>query len=230
MDALKGQQPQDAKLHFLDYWRIIRLRKTVILAVFLLVVITTTLVTFMLPEKFKSTARIKVDRDKSDISGIQGQALIGSSYDPYMIETESDVIKSEVILTNVITRLRAKASPEELRTNWWGTLPLQEAMETLRKGYLSVESVRNTSLIDITVYDRDKNNAARVANLVAEVYREYRVEEQRRLSSLGIDALTKRLEEVEKDFFTAQTNVDFLRMSLRSRTFSRSAMLQPSEA
>jgi uncharacterized protein involved in exopolysaccharide biosynthesis len=63
MDPLKTQTPQEAKLHFLDYWRIIRIRKTVILAVFLLVVITATLVTFILPESFSSKARIKVERD-----------------------------------------------------------------------------------------------------------------------------------------------------------------------
>ena len=36
MDPLKTSAPQETKLHFLDYWRIIRIRKTVILAVFLL--------------------------------------------------------------------------------------------------------------------------------------------------------------------------------------------------
>ena len=60
----------EIKLHFLDYWRIIRIRKTVILAVFLLVVITATLVTFILPESYASMARIKVERDQSDISVI----------------------------------------------------------------------------------------------------------------------------------------------------------------
>ncbi len=52
MDPLKVTPPQETKLHFLDYWRIIRIRKTVIMAVFLLVVITATLVTFILPESY----------------------------------------------------------------------------------------------------------------------------------------------------------------------------------
>jgi hypothetical protein len=48
MDQFKAPAQQaEAKLHFLDYWRIIRIRKTVILLVFLLVVITATLVTFI---------------------------------------------------------------------------------------------------------------------------------------------------------------------------------------
>jgi len=76
MDSSKATPPpQEAKLHFLDYWRIIRIRKTVILAVFLLVVITATLVTFILPEWYSSTARILVYRDQSDIPEIGGEGL-----------------------------------------------------------------------------------------------------------------------------------------------------------
>ena len=68
MDPLKTSAPPEAKLHFLDYWRIIRIRKTVILAVFLLVVITATIVTFILPEAYSSKARIKVERDVTDVA------------------------------------------------------------------------------------------------------------------------------------------------------------------
>ena len=48
MQSKPVPQQSDSKLHFLDYWRIIRIRKTVILAVFLLVVLTTALVTYIL--------------------------------------------------------------------------------------------------------------------------------------------------------------------------------------
>jgi len=78
MDPLRVPAPQETKLHFLDYWRIIRIRKTVILAVFLLVVITATLVTFILPESYASLARIKVERDQSDISFMQDPRIGGA--------------------------------------------------------------------------------------------------------------------------------------------------------
>src|SRR5437016_6323632 len=103
MDPLKVPAPQETKLHFLDYWRIIRIRKTVILAVFLLVVITATLVTFILPESFSSTARIKIERDASDINF--SDRPFASGYDPYFIQTEFEVIQSEVILGKVIQEL-----------------------------------------------------------------------------------------------------------------------------
>src|SRR5215467_7750559 len=108
MEPLKVSPPQESKLHFLDYWRIIRIRKTVILAVFLLVVITATLVTFILPEQFFNTARIKVERDQSDIAGIS-QPYMNSGYDPYFIQTEFEVIQSQVILGKVIEDLGLNA-------------------------------------------------------------------------------------------------------------------------
>ena len=105
MDSFKPQAPQETKLHFLDYWRIIRIRKTVILAVFLLVVITATLVTFILPESYSSSSRIKIERDQSDIATLAGQQVMGS-YDPYFIQTEFEVIQSEVVLGKVIETLK----------------------------------------------------------------------------------------------------------------------------
>src|SRR6476620_9228903 len=96
-------QPE-AKLHFLDYWRIIRIRKTVILAVFLLVVLTTTAVTFILPETFMSTARIEVGKDTPDIGSILGNQT-PLSYDPYFIQTEFEKIKSQKVLLPVIESL-----------------------------------------------------------------------------------------------------------------------------
>src|SRR6185295_16619111 len=101
MDPLRVQAPQETKLHFLDYWRIIRIRKTVILAVFLLVVITATLVTFILPEAYSSTARIKVERDQSDVSFADPRAGM-TSYDPYFIQTEFEIIQSEQVLGKVV--------------------------------------------------------------------------------------------------------------------------------
>ena len=79
---------QDDKLHFLDYWRIIRVRKAVILLVFLLVALSTTGVTFILPKTFMSTARIAVEKDTSDIAPLLGIQMAATPFDPYFIHSE----------------------------------------------------------------------------------------------------------------------------------------------
>src|SRR2546423_14613270 len=94
----------DVRLHFLDYWRIIRIRKTVILAVFLLVAITTTLVTFILPESFASTVRMRVDKDAPDVGNLSGDRL-PLGFDPYWVQDQFETIQSKVVLYTVITNL-----------------------------------------------------------------------------------------------------------------------------
>src|SRR3954469_19819466 len=108
MEASKNSfgtpQTQDTKLHFLDYWRIIRIRKTVILAVFLLVVITTTAVTFILPESYMSMARMEVQKDAADITPLMPNQQ-SAGYDPYFLQTEFEKIRSQWVLLPVIDSL-----------------------------------------------------------------------------------------------------------------------------
>jgi uncharacterized protein involved in exopolysaccharide biosynthesis len=48
MDPLKNPSQPESKLHFLDYWRVIRIRKAIIITVFLITAIIATAVTFIL--------------------------------------------------------------------------------------------------------------------------------------------------------------------------------------
>jgi succinoglycan biosynthesis transport protein ExoP len=211
MDPSKAQPAPETKLHFLDYWRIIRIRKTVILAVFLLVVITATLVTFVLPESYSSTARIRVERDQSDISPLlMGQQMSGF-YDPYFIQTEFEVIQSQVVLNRVIEAL-------DLNKVWgkkYGqVLKTDETIELLKR-QMDLRPVRNTSIIEIRVYDENPEQAARIANKVAEAYRDYRKEERQKLTGGGIEALVIQYTNQERQVAFAQSNVDYLRIALK---------------
>ena len=211
MDPTKASPAQDTKLHFLDYWRIIRIRKTVILAVFLLVVITATLVTYVVPEKFSSVARIKVERDVSDITPLNGSQSFSLGYDPYFIQTEFEVIQSEVILGKVVDDLG-------LDKKWaaTGEPPLRRDLAISRlKCLMDLRPVRNTSLLAISIYSEDKKEAADLANKIAETYRTHRIEERMRLGSTGIDSLLKTLEERQQKVKDAQKRVEDLREKLK---------------
>jgi polysaccharide biosynthesis transport protein len=211
MDPLKVTPTQETKLHFLDYWRIIRLRKTVILAVFLLVVITATLVTFILPESFSSTTRIKIERDQPDIAGMAERGML-SGYDPYFIQTEFELIQSEVILGKVIEGL-------DLNKEWGKKYAGGELLKTpetasLLKSRLDLRPVRNTSLIEIRVFSEKPKEAADIANALADAYKSHRQQQRMQLSRGGIKALEERFQEQESKVRAAQTNVDRLRKEL----------------
>jgi capsular exopolysaccharide synthesis family protein len=217
MEPAKNQPSQEASLHFLDYWRIIRIRKTIIITVFLITAIIATVVTFLLPSSYASTARIKIENDNaSDVQSIEN-AQMGGGYDPYFIQTEFEIMQSEQVLGRLISKLNLN---EEWGKKYNGNVPLKtdETMELL-KGRMSLSPERNTKLIDITFYSEDKDDAARLANGVAEAYRDYRFSLRTQLASNGISVLEQSFEEDEGKIQTMQSNVDNLRKELNISDF-----------
>ena len=100
-----------------------------------------------------------------------------NGYDPYFIQTTFEIMQSELVLSNVIARIN-------LNTEWGKkyfngeTLKTTETMEILKQR-MQLAPVKNTKLIAITVYSDDKNEAAELANAIAEAYRDYRMESRR---------------------------------------------------
>ena len=97
------QQQDEANLHFLDYWRVIRSRKEIILAVTLLVVVTGTAFTLMLPKHYMADARILVREDAMDVDVFERQMPPG--YNPFFLRTQYEIIQSRQILYQVINNL-----------------------------------------------------------------------------------------------------------------------------
>jgi capsular exopolysaccharide synthesis family protein len=212
MDSLQNQPQQETRLHFLDYWRIIRIRKAIIITVFLITAIVATAVTFLLPESYASTARIRIEPDLiADITGVGGHVTY-APYDPYFIQTEFEIIQDRVVLGKVIESLNLNV---EWGKKYFGgeTLKTSETMEFLKKR-MSLLPVRNTKLIGITVYSEDKNDAARLANDIAEAYRDYRLSLRKQLTLNGIKVLEDQFKSEGEQIQAVQTNVDILRNEL----------------
>lgn len=201
----------EVKLHFLDYWRIIRIRKTVILAVFLLVTITTTVVTFILPKSYASTVRMKVEKDAPDVGGIGERQYVGG-HDPYWLQTEFETIQSKSILHQVITNLNLnKKWAEKFREE--GELRTDITYQLLR-GSVDVRQARNTSLIEISAFSEDNKEAAVIANTIADVYRESRLNQRRVASMRGIETLEKEWDKQNELVRAKQADVDRMKTEL----------------
>ena len=210
MDPLRVPAQQETKLHFLDYWRIIRIRKTVILAVFLLVVITATLVTFILPESYSSTARIKVERDQSDITFSEMRSW--NAYDPFFIQTEFETILSERVLGKVVADLNLDEEWGKKYNN--GARFRTSDTLAMLKNQVNLQPVRNTSFLEIRVFRENPEEAKTLANAIAQAYKDYRLEQRKELSMGGILALEARVKEHQVRIHDARTNVDYLRQDL----------------
>src|SRR5438477_11210594 len=69
---------EEVKLHFLDYWRVIRVRWVLILLAFLLVLITAAIVTYFQPRLFQSSVVVEV-RSTAELPRILGTGDLNMS-------------------------------------------------------------------------------------------------------------------------------------------------------
>ena len=180
----------EIKLHFLDYWRVVRIRSGIILLAFLLVVITAAVTTYFMPKQFQSAVMMEIQPDTANMNVFrQGDPSSYPGMDPKFIATQFQIIQQKEILYSVIDEMGlAKIwSPGE-------TLPREQAYYMLR-GMLDMQEVRNTNLIQIIVKSGKPKEASDIANKIAEVYQDRRLDE---LNTNIIKSLAKLEDEVDK--------------------------------
>jgi len=205
----KNTQTAETSQHFLDYWRVVRMRYPMVLTIFFLVVGAAVALTFLMPEKFESTVRIRVTKD-SDVAGLYDVSR-STTYDPYFVLTEFEVIKSKSVLYKVIEEL-------QLVDRWSKSekipgLTLQQTYYMLLKS-MDVRQFRNTELIEISVRNKVKLDAATIANKIAEVYRDERIKNYEQRTTKNIDTFNATLTTVDNKIQQLQQKVDGLRKDL----------------
>jgi capsular exopolysaccharide synthesis family protein len=207
------QQQQDTSLHFLDYWRVIRSRKEVILAVTLLVVLTGTAYTFTLPRIYRAQTLILVRDDALDVDVFERQ--FANPYNPYYLRTQFEIIQSRPILLQVIDSLNLIDRWSQPKSGEEGgeKISREDALVRLQRS-LRVEQARDTSLIAIKVFREDPREAAEIANEIARVYRDQRLKAKRDELRRGLEAMQEELEKQREIVQAAEQKLERLRKEL----------------
>ena len=153
-----------------------RFRSAFLLGVVVFVIFTGLALVYanLLPVTYGATARVKIDLVTPSARGeksFASQNLGVTSYDPYAIQTQLEIIRSETVLANVISNLDLNAAWGKRFSNGQ-TLKPTETM-VLLKTRVSLQPVGNTSLIAITGYSESPAECAALANAVAEAYQGY---------------------------------------------------------
>ena len=97
-----------------------------------------------------STTIILAKEDKAEDKYTQTDAMLNQN----LISTYREIIKSRTVLRQVIRNENLKYSVEEL------------------SNCISVSNVEDTEIIKITVSNKDKNHAVRIANAIAPIFKE----------------------------------------------------------
>ena len=199
---------QTSSVHFLDYWRVISSRKELILAVAFLVVLTGTVYTLLLPNIYASSSRISVSEDTPEINPFTAYQSV-QMYNPYFLRTQFEILTSKPILNEVIYRLDLQ--------NEWGKdeklLTRDISLKILRNS-VNVFQQRDTSLIVINVKRDNPDEAADIANEIAQVYRDSRLDLAAKSAREAIDKMEESLTEQRQRVASAEENIQKIREDL----------------
>ena len=189
MNTSSAQQ-NEAMLHAVDYWQVIKNRYGIILLSLLLVFMTAAVITYVMPKKYQSEATIEVKPRAAGISplGVQLNELSGErAMTPQFFGTEFEKIKSRNSLEKVVQNL-------ELVNRW--NVDKETALAIL-KGIVDTQNIRGTDLISIRVRHTNKVDARDIAEEVALSYRQYRAEIESRDAENALQELNKAVRNQE---------------------------------
>ena len=196
----------EVKLHFLDYWRVVRIRWPLVLLAFLLVLVTAAVVTYFQPREYQSFVFIEV-RSTAENPRIFGQGDPNLPiHDPQLAPTVYQVIQRTGILYPVIEQLK-------LQEKWGrdGRQPSREAAYQILRHKLDVDEVRNTDLLQISVFDPNPQLAADIANKIVSVYQDRRVEEEKEILNRAVTVMNEEVGKQQKRVEDAATEMARIR-------------------
>lgn len=180
----------EAALHAVDYWQVIKNRYGIILLTLLLVFMTAAVITYVMPKKYESEATIEVKPKATGMSPFNGELAQTSGANrmtPQFFGTEFEKIKSSKALSKVVEKLELE--------NKWGVE--KEVAIRILKGIVNTQNIRGTDLISIRVRHTNKEDARDVTAEVARSYVAYRTQIESRDADKGLYELKKAVRDQE---------------------------------
>lgn len=205
-------QQNETSLHVVDYWQVIKNRYGVILLTLLLVFMTVSVITYLMPKKYESYATIEVKPRERTIEALAEGRMSGPTMTPQFFGTEFEKIKSRNSLARVIDSLGLVKE--------WGMD--REEVFSILKDIVNTQNIRGTDLISIRVRHTDKQDARDITAEVAYAYKDYRTDLENKSFKIGINELRNavrdqgdKVEELQKILNTISRTKDIIYYSDR---------------
>ena len=142
-------------------------------------------------ELYRATCRVRPNREI-----VPAFAQTNGYYDPYFIQTEFEAIQSEAVLDRVVKTL-------DLNTAWSQKFGSSEKIKTsqsrmILRHQLAISLIPNTNLIGISICNEDKMQAAKIANALAEAFRDYRQTQRKEQNLAAVKSQETQLKDVKE--------------------------------
>jgi len=197
---------QDRPLKY--YWQIIKSRKWILIATFLLTVIATAVGSLLWTPSYEATATILLDYVNPNPLDVQ-LAPVGAA--EYMV-TEMGVVKSEAVAMRAITALKLDQNPSIIAAHQnsspsrWAKRFLGKRDKDIKRwlldflgGSLTVAPQKSSRILAITFKSANPNFSAAVANAFAWAYNTYHLELKIAPLKESVDWISKKVDELRRD-------------------------------
>ena len=229
---------EEKEIHLSEYLMVLLKRRTLILLVFILTVSATLFYTFLSDPIFESSAKLIIDKENSSSPITGERTDYESYHSQTMtFNTSIKMLKSTPVIKMVIRELKLDAPNadqdlevsfiKELISQFKSNVKLllqmdnhsdlspeekenirQQALIAAVKEKITVEQVRDTRLLNVSVKDKDPELAAAMVNALARKYMEFNLANKMESSKQTLEwlnnelySLRKKLEDDEKKFF-----------------------------
>lgn len=196
----------EALLHAQDYMQILRNRWKTIVLVFLLVFVSSAVITKMMTPKYQSgmTFEIKQPRDLINVAvGGEGNPIAAMADGGAYMQTQFEILVSQQNLIAVANKLDLPNEWQIDETSAAGAL----------MGMIRVMPRKNTNLVDITVTSNDPRVSQQVCQAVVDCYKELREEKENAVIN---EAINKRYEVLRSRQDELERKADVVRQYIRS--------------
>ncbi|WP_404422228.1 GumC family protein [Nibricoccus sp. IMCC34717] len=194
-----------------DFAQLVRLRAGLILTLLALVVVTTAVVTALLPRWYLATAVVRVEKPEGKERLFQASS--GGYVDPYFLQDQQRILQSAKVVYPVIEKLGLNTRIAK-QLGIEGALPTDQTYDYLDRKMLRVDSPRGSSLIEVGVEAQDPQLAAAIANELVQTYADDRIAFATSEQRSGLAQLRKELEEQERVVTGQRDRVEQLRKDL----------------
>lgn len=158
-------QENEIEVHLNDYLRIIRSRKEIIAVFFFATVFIVTVGSFLMRPVYRATVTLLVDLESPNVLTASDASMsLGSinymAYKEYL-QSQQEIVQSRSIARQVFDEFKLGDTREYRRAKD----PIKKFLKTV-----SVETIRDTRLMNVSIDNRNPKLAAELANRLAAVY------------------------------------------------------------
>ena len=191
-------------------WEIICRRKWIIIQAFLIISLTAIIGSFLLPPVYETSAKVYAktsDTASSLLSSIGLQGVMTGGKQAVETETRIELATVSPVLEEVISRLQLRTKdgtllkPSELKKSKF------IVSNIFPQPYVEIEQVEETDLIEIKAQSSDAEEAAIIANTLAEVYIEHNLSQMKEEYKSAKGFIENQIKLTRADYFNVLNEI-----------------------